>query len=164
MKVIEIMTRDAKSCTAGTPLTDVARLMWNTGCGVVPVVDAHARVIGIITDRDIGMAVMKTSVAPSTIPACQAMTPYVRYCRLEDDITSALSTMKEFRVRRLPVLSPDHRLQGILSIDDIVLRALAPGAVSSSELIDMLRRVLHARSGNVDGNGAAAVAARDRVA
>jgi CBS domain-containing protein len=138
--------------------------MWDAGCGAIPVIDAHDRVVGIITDRDIGMTAMRMQESPGEISACQAMTPYVRSCRAEDDIRTALQTMKEFRVRRLPVLAPDRRLRGILSIDDIVARALAPDAVTSADLIDLLRAVLHARGSSGAGHAHRPVGAGSRIA
>ncbi len=58
MKVQSIMTRDVEACTAETNLADAAMIMWRNDCGVVPVVEEpDRRVIGLITDRDICMAV-----------------------------------------------------------------------------------------------------------
>jgi len=119
--------------------------MWETGCGALPVVDACGLVIGIITDRDISMALMKARLAPDAIDARHAMTPWVRSCAPDDDIRSVLETMKRFHVRRLPVVS-HHRLAGMLTLDDLVLRAVAPDGVTPSEVIDMLKSVLCAKT------------------
>jgi CBS domain-containing protein len=141
MKVSDIMTREVRSCTLNTALTQVAKEMWSAGCGAIPVIDTQARVAGIITDRDISMALVNTARKPSTIPAREAMTEHVHACGPDDDVKAALETMKKFRVRRLPVLSATGQLQGIVSIDDVVLRALEPDAPTPAEIVEGLRGI-----------------------
>ena len=50
------MTRDVKTCTIHDSLNGAARIMWDHDCGCAPVVDAHGKLVGIVTDRDICMA------------------------------------------------------------------------------------------------------------
>jgi CBS domain-containing protein len=42
-------------------------------------------------------------------------------CAPEESVRAALERMSEARVRRLPVMTVDGDLQGLLSIDDIIL-------------------------------------------
>jgi CBS domain-containing protein len=56
VRIEDIMTRDVRGCTADDRLATAAQIMWENDCGAVPVVDAHGRVLGIITDRDLAMA------------------------------------------------------------------------------------------------------------
>ena len=49
-------------------------------------------------------------------------------CTSEDEVTEALNTMREFGVRRLPVVDMENRIEGILSLDDVVLEARALGS------------------------------------
>jgi CBS domain-containing protein len=51
------------------------------------------------------------------------MRSYPSICKSTDDIRSALQTMRDARVRRLPVISEADVLEGILSVSDIVLSA-----------------------------------------
>jgi CBS domain-containing protein len=146
MKISDIMTRTVESCTPETTLPQVARLMWSAGCGAIPVVDANAKVVGVITDRDISNALVHTSRRPANVPAHEAMTRKVHACGPDDDVRTALATMKKFRVRRLPVLSAGGQLLGILSMDDIIVRALAPDAPSSAEILVTLREILQYRN------------------
>jgi CBS domain-containing protein len=146
MKVSDIMTRDVESCTSTTTLPQVAKLMWSAGCGAIPVVDARAKVVGIITDRDISMALVNTGRKPASIPAWEVMTGHVHACGPEDNVKDALETMKRFKVRRLPILSEDGELRGILSMDDIIVRALSPDAPTSAEILNTLREILDYRN------------------
>jgi CBS domain-containing protein len=146
MKVQDIMTRDVKTCTTETTLPQVAKTMWGAACGVVPVIDERGKIAGMITDRDISMALVSTGRRPSQIPAREAMTRPPHACGPDDTLQHALEAMKKFRVRRLPVLSPEGLLLGMLSVDDIVVRALAPDAPSSAEVIEALRKICDYRA------------------
>ena len=55
-------------------------------------------------------------------------------CKPEDDIHTALKTMQENKIRRLPVVGADGTLEGILSMNDIVLKAEEPKEKKASEL------------------------------
>ncbi len=124
MKVSELMEREVKTCSPEDSLESSAMLMWNNDCGSVPVIEASGKPIGIITDRDIAM-----SCALNHKPLWELRTSDVTNnrplysCNENDDIYSALTTMKTRRVRRLPVVDGSGCLQGIISIDDIVARS-----------------------------------------
>jgi CBS domain-containing protein len=110
--------------------------------GTLPVVDAHGRLAGIITDRDIAMAAATRQRNASHIAVREAMSPIVRSCFAEDDLRDALKQMEEGRVRRLPVLDSAGHLAGIVSIDDLIRRALdEPGGVSSAQFVNAVTRI-----------------------
>ncbi len=123
MNVQDVMTRNVKFSRVEATLADAARIMAENNCGTVPIVDDTKRVIGIVTDRDICLAMANTSRLPSQIPVEHVMATTVYMCRPEDELETALQTMRDQRVRRLPVVGTDGTLRGILSVDDVVLRA-----------------------------------------
>ncbi len=142
MKILDIMTAEVRTCGLEASLTEVARLMRAANCGAIPVVDADGSIAGVVTDRDISMAIVNSSRKPINIAAREIMSPHVHACAPGDDVRAALRTMKDARVRRLPVVGPGGRLAGIVSMDDIILRALAPDAPASSEIVDSLREIV----------------------
>ena len=142
MQIHDIMTRDVRTCALETSLTEVARLMREGCCGAIPVVDHDGRIAGVVTDRDISMAIVSSARRPINIAACEIMSRHVYACHPDDGVRTALTMMKQFRVRRLPVVGPDGRLAGIVSMDDIILRALAPDAPDSGEIVDSLREIV----------------------
>ena len=119
MKIQSIMTKDVATCGPGTDLAAVATLMWQRDCGIVPVVGAGA-VVGVITDRDICIAAATRGLAPSHIVAGDAMSQPIHACMAGDDVSEALAVMKQFRVRRLPVIDESGRLKGVVSMNDLV--------------------------------------------
>lgn len=124
MKVAEVMTRNVQSCTPETNLAAAAMQMWNGDCGILPVVDDDGRVIGMITDRDICIAAATRHRDIANITVGQVTTGEVQSCRPETSVRDALKVIAQARVRRLPVVDEDHKLQGILSMNDIVLHAV----------------------------------------
>jgi CBS domain-containing protein len=123
MKVKEIMTVDPKACTTTTNLAEAASFMWDYDCGMLPVLAEQGTVVGLITDRDICIGGATKNRNLSNIAVEEIMTGKVYSCAPEDDVRTALETMQDRKVRRLPVVAPDGTLQGILSISDITLNA-----------------------------------------
>lgn len=123
MKVKEVMTPNPTAIWLTESLADAAKLMWDNDCGVLPVIKDGRKVVGMITDRDICMATAIRDSNPSAISLEEVMSPRVRATNLEDEIVEALETMKAYKLRRLPVVNAEGELAGILSMNDVVLKA-----------------------------------------
>jgi CBS domain-containing protein len=121
MKVRDLMTTDVKSCNSDTNLAAAASRMWDGDCGALPVVDNNGKFIGMITDRDICMAVATRHRLASDILVGEVTSGAIYVCHPTDEVQSALKTMQKERVRRLPVVNDKGILQGILSTNDIIL-------------------------------------------
>lgn len=123
MRVKDVMTAGARACMPETSLADAAALMWENDCGALPVVDVEDMVVGMITDRDICFGLTTKNRPPAEVAVGEVITGEVFTCGPEDDIHEALKTMRRERVRRLPVVGADGRLRGIVSMNDVVLKA-----------------------------------------
>lgn len=123
MLVERLMTRDVEACRPESLLTEAAAIMWRRDCGVVPVVDSEQRVIGIITDRDICIALATRPRVASEVRVGEVMSRPVHACTEVDDVAEALELMMRERVRRLPVLDGRDKLAGILSLNDVILHS-----------------------------------------
>jgi len=134
MKVQDIMMRTPACCTPETNLGAAVEILWNRNCGMLPVVDARQRVIGVITDRDLCVALGTRNRLPGEITVGEVLSGEAFTCRTEDDIHAALQTMAAKKVRRLPVVDENGVLQGILSMDNVVLHAELGGWNQSAEL------------------------------
>lgn len=141
MKVQDIMTRDVETCTPSTTLTQVVKLMQDACCGIIPVVEA-GRLRGVVTDRDVSLALIKSGRKPINIAVHEVMTTPVQACAPADDVRTALSAMTRFKIRRLPVVAADGSVRGILSMDDVILRALSSDAPTTTEIIASLREIV----------------------
>jgi CBS domain-containing protein len=149
MKVSEVMCRPVSSCTEETNLAAAARRMGENDCGVLPVV-RQRKIVGMITDRDVCLAVGALSRHPADTLVRDVMTRDVALCHTDDDVHNALAVMANRHVRRLPVLDAAGALQGVLSMDDLVLHAEAPDpshtpALSSRDVLETLRTIYGSR-------------------
>jgi CBS domain-containing protein len=123
MKVREVMTREAIFCGPESTLEEAAFLLRKHNCGFLPVVGDGGNVIGVITDRDICIALGTRNRRPSEVRVWDVMPRKLFTCMEGDDVHCALKTLRDARIRRLPVIDRDGSLTGVLSIDDIVLKA-----------------------------------------
>jgi CBS domain-containing protein len=123
MRVHDLMRKAPKNCSPTTNLATVTELLSAGGCGALPVVNAAGSVLGIITDRDICLAVGKRDRRPSELTAEQAMSRQVAMCKSSDEIHAALDIMRTRKVRRIPVVGQTGKLEGMLSLSHLVLQA-----------------------------------------
>jgi CBS domain-containing protein len=143
MKVADVMTKAPVSCTADTNLGVAVELMWKHNCGMLPVVDNEQKVISVITDRDICIALGTRNRLAGEITVGDVATRSAISCRSSQDIRSALAKMIEEKVRRLPVVGAGGKLEGILSLDDIVERtdtgARKPDGLTAEDVLGTLK-------------------------
>ena len=146
MKVKDIMTKDITFCTPDTTVAAAAHLMWEADCGILPVIDDGV-LDGVITDRDMYIALATKNARASELRAGAIATKTVVTCAPDDDVATALETMKQARVRRLPVVAADTTVLGMLSMNDIVLAAGPSGStVGSDEVLAAMQVICaHAR-------------------
>ena len=123
MKVQDLMTYNVQTCSPETNLAAVASMMWENDCGVLPVVDQQANAVGILTDRDIAIALGTRNQQASEIQAVDVMSHTLHSVAPTDDIHAALKLMRRQKVHRLPVLDDKGKLAGILSLNDLALEA-----------------------------------------
>ena len=142
MKVQDLMTRQVKACRPETNLAEIVREMWECDCGALPVIDDEGRVIGMITDRDVCIAVGTRGRRADSISVREVVQGHVYTCRPTAAVTAALKTMQTHKVRRLPVVDAEGLLRGILSLNDIVTH---PGAASARDVLTTLASICEHR-------------------
>lgn len=108
-----IMTSDVKTCTPDANVGAAARIMAKHHCGIVPVVDAHGKLLGVVTDRDICLAAGARIRDPDELPVGEIMTTKVYACSPDDEAARALELMKHHTVRRLPRLTTCRTIAAI---------------------------------------------------
>jgi CBS domain-containing protein len=134
MRVIEIMMGTPYHCASETNLGVATELMWLGNCGFLPVVGADGKVLGVITDRDICVALGTRNKLAGDVTVAEVMSPKIHSCLPDDDVHEALRSMRNGHVRRLPVITRDGTLVGVISIDDILVYAEPPAYGKVSEL------------------------------
>ena len=119
MQVSELMTRDVQLIEPTQTIQEAARMMAEIDTGIMPVREGD-RLVGMITDRDISVRAVAQGRGPDTAVR-EVMTDDVKYCYEDDDTSDVARNMAEIQVRRLPVLSRDKRLVGIISLGDMAM-------------------------------------------
>jgi CBS domain-containing protein len=143
MTVNELMKKDVATCRLQDDLSVAARLMRDRDCGFLPVIDSNGVVTGVITDRDLGIAVGANTRAAERISVEEVMSRPVFGCFAEDNVKTVLSTMAKHHVRRLPVLEKEYgHLRGVLSLDDIARAPRRRGAPTSDDIVDAFKRIV----------------------
>ena len=150
MKVNEIMTASAVTCRLETNLAEAVQLMWERNVGILPVVDQEGKLVGIVTDRDICIALGTRNRLAGELLVGEVAMQKVFTCKPEEDVHEALQTMSAKQVRRLPVVNEKGVPVGILSMDDLVLHSEVGklrGAcdLSSEEVTQVMKRVYAVR-------------------
>jgi CBS domain-containing protein len=140
MKIKDIMTTDVRTCSPGTNLAAAAALMLKGDCGILPVVD-EGKLVGVVTDRDMYIALATRNKPASHVTVGDVARQQVFTCDPDDDVHAALATMKEHRVRRLPVQGFGGTVLGIVSVNDILLAAGARKQVRTDEVVDALQAI-----------------------
>jgi CBS domain-containing protein len=123
MKVSEIMTTDVKTCDPETPLRTVAYLESTLDLGTIPVVDAEARLVGLITQRDLCRVLVKPVPEVARLTAHDIMESDYASCAPSDDVRTVLRLMRDRQLRQIPVVSLQGLLCGMLSLSDLILNA-----------------------------------------
>ena len=141
MRVEQLMTPSPATCGQTDNVAQAAERMWDANCGIIPVVDDAGQVISVVTDRDICIAAATRGRAPGEIRVDEMDTRPVVACRLDDEVKTALQAMRDHRVRRLPVVSDEGILHGVISLDDIASAAGSRNSVSATDVISAMKAI-----------------------
>jgi CBS domain-containing protein len=150
-RVQDIMVAHVSAVTPRTPLVEVMTLLLRQGVKAVPVVDEERHVVGVITGGDLLRRAdlefrlslqqeLGAEVVAQQLHRLEAggktagdiMTPKPRTIAADAPVVTAIRTMTDHRIKRLPVVDAQKRLVGLLSRAD-VLRAVAAGAELTAE-------------------------------
>lgn len=107
---------------------DAARAMSNNHVGAVVVVE-RGEPVGIVTDRDLALAIVAENLDADRTPLREVMSPGPLTVPIDASEEEALHQMKQLKVRRLVVVDGQH-LAGIVTLDDLIVSGAASlGAV-----------------------------------
>jgi CBS domain-containing protein len=147
MTVEEIMQTDVATCRSSDDIATATRVMLDRRCGFLPVIDSHAVVAGVVTDRDLNRAAnAERQRATEHIAVTQAMSHPVFNCFPDENLKVVLATMAKHHVRRLVVVDKNGHLQGVLSIDDIIRVPRHHGTPFAEEIVDALKGIISTQS------------------
>jgi CBS domain-containing protein len=119
MRCSEIMKTAIECVSPRTSVRKAAERMRDQVIGFLPVCDENMRPSGTITDRDIAVRIVAEG-APIDTPVENCMTKGVVDCRPTDSIEDARELMEQHQVSRIICTSRQGRIEGVISLSDIV--------------------------------------------
>jgi CBS domain-containing protein len=113
------MTGNVKTANREMSLQEVAVLMRDGDMGAMPVLE-NGKLVGIVTDRDIVVrAIAEGRDAETKIG--DVMTTEIYSVKSDDFVFEAIRLMGDKQVRRIPVVSENGKLEGIIAMADVAL-------------------------------------------
>ena len=117
MTVRQHMKKNVVSLPSSATLSEAARKMKEKNIGSI-IIEENGRVKGILTDRDIALALGAEQKEAASTCVCDIMVQDPITVEADADLDSALRIMNRANVRRLPVLE-NGKLIGVISSADI---------------------------------------------
>lgn len=116
----DVMSRDVQVISPEASIAEAARMMRDGDFGMMPV-GANDRMIGSISDRDIAVRAVAEGRGADT-KVRDVMSDGIRWAYEDEPVERAVAIMGEYQIRRLPIVSRDKRLVGIVALGDLAVR------------------------------------------
>ena len=136
-KIAEVMTQRPRAVTPQTTVREAARLMQEEDVGSLPVVDEGARLVGIVTDRDVAVRVVGQGLDSNTTVVGDVASRDVIALTPDHDLDEALGLMAREQVRRVPIVVRENQLVGMLAQADV---ARAEKDKTTGEVVEAISR------------------------
>jgi CBS domain-containing protein len=114
----DVMTQGVECAGENETVADAAKKLVDLGVGAMPICGEDNRLKGMLTDRDIVVEVIAQGKDPADVRAGQLGGEEVVTIGADDSVEDAVVTMKDHKVRRLPVID-GHDLVGVVSLADL---------------------------------------------
>src|SRR4051812_48836748 len=114
----DIMTASAECVSVNDTLVEAARKLRDLDVGAMPICGEDNRLKGMLTDRDIVVKALAEGKDPASTKAGELGEGKPVTIGADDSVEEALRTMKDHKVRRLPVID-GHDLIGVVSQADL---------------------------------------------
>jgi CBS domain-containing protein len=126
MQLREIMTRDVEVIRPETSVNQAVQKMRSLDVCALPVCEDQ-RLVGIVTDHNIIIRATAYGHDPNTTPVRYYMNSDLICCFEDQDIKEAEELMRQRRIRRLPILTREKQIAGIVALDDLASRTVGAG-------------------------------------
>ena len=123
MRVGEACNRDVVISDRNDLISDAAKLMRHHHVGDVVVVEERDKKyfpVGILTDRDLVVEILANEIAPETLLVGDVMTFDLIVAKEDESLLEAIKRMRDKGIRRMPVVTNEGTLAGIITMDDLL--------------------------------------------
>ena len=124
----EVMTKDPVCCLPNDSVARAAELMKSENVGSIPVIEnkQDRKLVGIVTDRDLALAIVAEGRDAKSTPVEAVMTRELVTCFADDDLQKAFDAMAAHQLRRIPVVDDSNKIVGIIAQADVATRVDEP--------------------------------------
>ena len=119
-QIKDIMSRDVQVISPDATIAEAAKCMRDGDFGMMPVGE-NDRMIGAISDRDIAVRDLAEG-RDASAKVRDVMSEGIHWAFEDDPVEKAAKIMSEHQIRRLPIVSRDKRLVGIVALGDLAVR------------------------------------------
>lgn len=123
MAIQSVCAKQVVVANRDTTAAQAAKLMRDEHVGDIVVVEgegAGAQPVGLVTDRDIVLAVVATKLDPEVFTLGDLVFEPLITCPEDYGVFEAIQLMRAHGIRRLPVVGDQGELRGIVTIDDLI--------------------------------------------
>ena len=138
MKLKDIMSTEVEIVRPDASIQEAAEKMRSLDVGALPVCDGR-RLIGMITDRDITIRATAAARDPKTTLVRDCLSSEPVYGFEDQDLEDAQTLMEQKQIRRLPVMSRDKELVGIVALGDLAAKVGAAMVGQATQAISSSR-------------------------
>jgi CBS domain-containing protein len=133
MRVEQVMSQNPVCCTPDDTSAECAKLMAREDVGFIPIVESQdtRRLVGVVTDRDLCIAIVAEGRDPGDAKVEECMTDEVISVAPGDSFDHVLGLMRQHRIRRVCVADENGALVGVVALADIA-KAAAAGEVKET--------------------------------
>ena len=114
----DVMTPGPRTCSSFSTVLEAVMIFRDADCGAVPVLD-DGKPVGLLTDRDVALALAEHPDDLITLPVTELMTHGVIAVAPTDDVEAIAARFADKAVRRLLVIDAAGLLVGIIAWSDI---------------------------------------------
>jgi len=135
--VLERKGHEVISVSPENSLQETARVLRENKIGAVLACEEGGRMCGVISERDLVIAIAKHGASVLESKVADFMTQGVYTCHFNDDMKTVMEQMTTRRVRHLPVVD-DEKIVGIISIGDVVKQRMAETEAEAEALMSYI--------------------------
>jgi len=114
----DVMTPNPRTCSTFSSVLEAVMIFRDADCGAVPVLD-DGKPVGVLTDRDVALALTEFGDSLTSRPVSDLMTKGVVAVAPEDGVESIAEKFADKAVRRLLVMDAQNQLLGIIAWSDL---------------------------------------------
>ncbi len=114
----DVMTPSPRTCSTYSTVLEAVLIFRDADCGAVPILD-EGKPVGLLTDRDVALALANHGGDLTTLPVTELMTSGVVAVSPGDSIDVIADKFADKGVRRLLVIDDQGQLVGIIAWSDI---------------------------------------------